>query len=259
MRECRVPAYRSTPSVHRITSEKTQDIRSEDDDNLVATFNRLRSLIFVHPPQHLDERRSTTTLLTQQIRQMHHETNLPQRHSQSLISIETPREPVRLVQRRHKLEELLRRYRRVDSFVGEEFVRRLDEKKLQNAFDDNLSKDSFPIREHRFRRRSVRCNFLRRRRRLGIVERSRSDEIRSGRGDFGRKGRILRSGRTEILVKELVGGGGLEQMKEGSDDPFPSIRREFFDVVLEELLQTRRSYPRERVILCVTTPSVIVT
>lgn len=39
-------------------------------------------------------------------------------------------------------------------------------------------------------------------------------------------------------------------MEEGGDDAFPSIRREFLDIVLEELLQTRRSYPRERVVFC---------
>jgi hypothetical protein len=54
--------------------------------------------------------------------------------------------------------------------------------------------------------------------------------------------------RAKILVEQLVRRRRLEQSDERCDDTFPAGRAELVDVVLKQLLETRRANPRKCIV-----------
>lgn len=72
-------------------------------------------------------------------------TDFPQRHSKILVCIELLSKLIAFVQNSHKFEQISRRYRRVDFFILQQLMCSLDQKELQNAFDDDLPEDLLSI------------------------------------------------------------------------------------------------------------------
>jgi hypothetical protein len=78
--------------------------------------------------------------------------------------------------------------------------------------------------------------------------------VASGIGNWGLTLFVGQFGRLDLGMQnrfeKLRRRGGAEQLHERRDDGIPLFGAELSDVVLQQLLETRRPDPRERVVLC---------
>ena len=182
-------------------------------------------------------------------------TNFPQLHPQISVGIELSRELPRVVQDTHEPQEVLRRDRVVNIVVLEQLVRRLDEQELEHAFDDDLLEDPALL--------SVCERGGKGRGRRGGRKRCWGHKLlewRCGSANFQRRPAAmwLTLGLVHLAhglhlgmqdrVEKLPRRRGFEKLHEGAHDQLPLLRAEFADIVFQELLETARAYPRERVV-----------
>ena len=128
----------------------------------------------------------------------------------------------------------------VHALVLQQLVRRLDEKQLQDALDDDRLEDSslLAVRDLTERGRVV----------LHRLERGGSDKLveRLVIVDVVRRRLAVRA---EARVEQVVRRCRAEQLHERRDNDLPVLCRELCDVALEQLLEAAGADTRERVVL----------
>lgn len=121
--------------------EHADDFLSEWEEafaDLCTMSSEAGAVVIVHAKVHIHKRGRGRAFLLEQIRQLLHEADLPERRAQSAVGIEAAGEAVAVFQGGCEAEELRHWHCLVHLGVLQELVGRLDQKELQHALDDDL-------------------------------------------------------------------------------------------------------------------------